>query len=106
MTQENLRAKLYRIIFGTDTPAGKLFDLILIYSILLSVVALMLDSVIHIQERYSKVLVAVEWFFTLAFTAEYVVRLYCSPNRLRYATSFFGVIEQNSRIKCSENVTE
>lgn len=93
MAEESLRAKLYRIIFGTDTPAGKLFDLILIYSILLSVVALMLDSVIHIQERYSKVLVAVEWFFTLAFTAEYVVRLYCSPNRLRYATSFFGVID-------------
>ncbi len=93
IANEDLRTKLYRIIFGTDTPAGKLFDLVLIYSILISVAALMLDSVLHIQERYSKALVGVEWFFTIAFTLEYFTRLYCSPNRLRYATSFFGIID-------------
>lgn len=92
-TKETLREKLYRIIFGTDTPAGKLFDVALIYTILISVFALMLDSATDIRNQYGGILIGVEWLFTIAFTLEYCVRLYCSPNRLRYALSFFGIID-------------
>ena len=88
-----LKNRLYTIIFGTDTPAGKLFDLILIYTILLSVMAVMLDSVTWLAEGYGWHLSVVEWLFTLIFTVEYGVRIYCSPNRWRYIFSFYGIVD-------------
>lgn len=91
--KETLREQLYRIIFGTDTPAGKLFDVVLIYAILFSVIAVMLDSIAEVRQRFNGVLLTVEWMFTIAFTLEYLVRLYCSPNRWHYAFSFFGIID-------------
>lgn len=87
------RERLHQIIFGTDTPAGKRFDVILLYTIVASVVALMLDSIASFQERYGTVLYAIEWMFTLLFTIEYIVRLYCSPRPLAYAKSFYGVVD-------------
>lgn len=93
MNQQRLREKLYEVIFGTDTPAGKLFDLILIYTILFSVAALMLDSVQLDEPLMYISLQYLEWFFTIVFTAEYVVRIYCSPNRRKYITSYFGIID-------------
>lgn len=88
-----LREKTYHIIFGTDTPAGKGFDLVLILAILVSVIAVILESIEHIREAYGPMLHAVEWFFTILFTIEYVVRLYCSPNPKAYATSFYGIVD-------------
>lgn len=93
MQNETTKSKLHRIIFGTDTPAGKLFDVVLTYAIVLSVVALMLDSVVEIHAGFRSILIGIEWFFTIVFTIEYLVRIYCSPNRWRYVTSFFGVID-------------
>jgi voltage-gated potassium channel len=93
MMKENLRQRLHRIIFGTDTPAGKLFDVVLIYTIIVSVAAVMLDSIAEVRERFDSLLTVIEWFFTLVFTIEYGVRLYCSPNRWRYVFSFFGIID-------------
>lgn len=90
---ESLKQTLHRIIFGTDTPAGKNFDVVLIWLILLSVLALMLDSVKEISDKYRDLLIAVEWVFTIIFTLEYVTRLYCSPKPLQYARSFYGVID-------------
>jgi voltage-gated potassium channel len=88
-----LRQQLYTIIFGTDTPAGKLFDLILIYAIVISVVFLMMDSVVAVNDRWGYIINYIEWFFTIAFTLEYGVRIYSSPARWRYIRSFFGVID-------------
>ena len=87
------RQKLYDVIFGTETPAGKLFDLVLIYAIVFSVVALMLDTVVALNERWGLVLRYVEWTFTFFFTVEYLARLYCSPSRILYVRSFYGVID-------------
>ena len=87
------RQKLYEIIFGTETFAGILFDICLIYAIVISVVALMLDSMFAIDHRWSALFTHVEWFFTVLFTLEYAVRIYCSPNRLQYMRSFFGVVD-------------
>ena len=90
---DSLRRKIHEIIFEADTPMGKTFDVLLIVSILLSVVIVMLDSVASIELRYGNLFYWLEWFFTLLFTAEYILRL-CSVGRpIKYATSFFGVVD-------------
>jgi voltage-gated potassium channel len=88
-----LRARLYTIIFESDTRAGRLFDLTLIVVILLSVTAVVADSVGTISSRHGDLLDRVEWSFTALFTMEYLARLYCVRRPLRYATSFFGIID-------------
>ena len=87
------RGKLHEVIFEADTPAGRLFDVLLIWAIMLSVVAVMLDSVAHIRAQYGQFLMAVEWFFTILFTVEYIMRLSCIGRPTRYATSFFGLVD-------------
>jgi voltage-gated potassium channel len=87
------REVLFEIIFEADTPAGKWFDLILIMSILLSVATVMLDSVNSINASYGRLLHAVEWFFTILFTVEYILRLLCVGRPIRYAVSFFGIVD-------------
>ena len=87
------RNRLHEIIFEADTPAGKLFDIVLIVSILLSVIAVMLDSVEVVYQRYGQILYAVEWFFTILFTIEYILRLVSVQRPILYATSFFGWID-------------
>jgi len=87
------RARLHEIIFEADTRAGRLFDLALIWSILISVAAVMLDSVRVVRAEYGLLLTGVEWFFTILFTIEYVLRLSCIGRPWRYATSFFGVVD-------------
>lgn len=87
------RDYLYRIIFESDTAGGRLFDVVLIVTILASVVVVMLDSVASVHSRAGSALYLLEWIFTLLFTIEYIARLYCSPNPYRYATSFFGIVD-------------
>ncbi len=72
---------------------GKAFDVLLILVILLSVIAVMLDSVSTIRKVYGDFLYSVEWFFTLLFTVEYILRLLCVGRPIRYATSFFGIVD-------------
>ncbi len=87
------RLKWYTVIFEADTKAGQRFDVLLIWAILLSLVVIMLDSVKELHTEYESAFDLVEWGFTLLFTAEYLARLACSPNPLRYAKSFLGVID-------------
>jgi len=88
-----LRHRTYEIIFGHDTRAGRLFDVLLIIAILVSVLAIMLESVASIRTEYGSVLQGVEWFFTVLFTVEYVTRLWCVGRPLTYAKSSLGVID-------------
>lgn len=88
-----LRLKIYTIIFEADTKAGLLFDRWLIVAILASVGVVILDSVAAIHLRFGQPLKILEWIFTLLFTAEYALRLYSSKHPLRYATSFYGVVD-------------
>lgn len=88
-----LRARLHEIIFEADTPGGKLFDVLLILSIVISVVLVMLDSVGAIRHSYGRILFIGEWLFTVLFTIEYLLRLYSVGRPLSYATSFFGVVD-------------
>ena len=87
------RNRLHEIIFEADTPAGKFFDILLIFSILISVLVVMLNSVRSIGEVHGPLLYKLEWFFTILFTIEYLLRLLCIGHPLRYATSFFGIID-------------
>ncbi|MEQ9618608.1 MAG: ion transporter [Deltaproteobacteria bacterium] len=90
---EGWRERVHEIIFEADTPLGKLFDVVLIVSIIASVIAVMLDSVGSISARYGNVLYSLEWFFTILFTIEYVLRLVTVRRPLKYATSFFGIVD-------------
>ncbi|MGL6110061.1 MAG: ion transporter [Rubrivivax sp.] len=87
------RLRLYTIIFEADTRAGRAFDLILIGFILASVAVVVLDSVASVHQQHGGWLKVLEWFFTLAFTVEYIARLVCVRHPLRYARSFFGIID-------------
>ena len=90
------RLRWYTVIFEADTVAGRRFDLWLIALIVLSVLVVMADSIQSLHSRFSGVFSILEWCFTLFFTLEYMARLVCSPQPLRYATSFFGVVDMVS----------
>ncbi|OEU52645.1 MAG: ion transporter [Desulfuromonadales bacterium C00003096] len=84
---------MHEVIFEADTPAGKFFDILLIVSILASVAAVMLDSIGAVRLQYGKLLFMIEWFFTLLFTIEYILRLLCVGRPRKYAVSFYGVVD-------------
>jgi voltage-gated potassium channel len=96
------RAKLHETTFEADTPAGKAFDVALLVLILASVLAVMLESVAPIRHQYGAALRAFEWLVTGLFTLEYVVRLYSVGRPLRYALSFFGVVDLLAILPTSE----
>lgn len=89
----SVRHKLHEVIFEADTPAGKAFDIILILSIILSVIAVMLDSIKPVQQLYGYRLYIIEWVFTILFTLEYILRLACVRSPKGYALSFYGIID-------------
>lgn len=91
--RQGLRVTLREIIFEADTPAGKAFDVVLILSILASVLAVMLDSVDSIRARHGLLLFVTEWVFTIAFTVEYIIRLWTVQKPRKYATSFYGIVD-------------
>ena len=90
---QTLSQRAYRIIFESDTPAGKLFDVVLLVVILLSVAAVMAESVASIRAVWGDVLKTAEWIFTILFTLEYFARLWCVPSPGKYAASFFGIVD-------------
>ena len=91
--RSDLRERLHIVIFGTETPAGRAFDIALLAVIVLSVLVVMLDSVAAFRAQWRLQFIALEWIFTGLFTIEYVLRIYCARRRLRYALSFFGIVD-------------
>lgn len=91
--QTGWRLRLYTVIFESDTPAGRLFDIGLIVLILASVLAVVLDSLPGLPAGQRELLYRIEWLFTALFTLEYVARLACVRQPLRYALSFYGIID-------------
>ena len=88
-----LRRRMYTIIFEADTTAGRRFDIALVIIILLSIAVVLADSVPSVGKRHGATMSVLEWGFTLLFSAEYIARLACVRHPLRYATSFFGIID-------------
>lgn len=87
------RGRLHQVIYEADTTAGKAFDVALIAAILLSILAVMLESVASIRATYGPSLVLVEWVFTVLFSVEYALRLLCVRRPLSYARSFYGLVD-------------
>lgn len=83
----------YRIIFESDTPAGRRFDIILLFAILGSLLVIMLETVPKLSERYSSIFMVLEWFFTILFSIEYIIRLRIVKRPWSYVSSFYGVID-------------
>jgi len=87
------RFKIYEVIFGYDTPAGKLFDICLIIAIIMSVLVVMLESVSSYNEAYGTLFTRLEWIFTVLFTLEYIARIISIGKPIKYIFSFYGVVD-------------
>jgi voltage-gated potassium channel len=87
------RVRLHEVIFESDTRGGRAFDIALLVAILVSVLAVMLESVAAIRRQWATALEVVEWTITVAFTIEYVLRLVAVDRPWRYATSFLGLVD-------------
>lgn len=88
-----LRQQLNRIVFGTDTRAGRNFDIILLWIILLSVIVVMLESVPELGANYKAEFYIIEWILTVIFTLEYLIRIWISPKPIKYIFSFWGIVD-------------
>jgi voltage-gated potassium channel len=88
-----IRQRIYRIIFKSDTPQGRAFDVGLLIAIVISVALVMLDSVEQIHLKWGRELWMGEWVITMLFTLEYFLRIWAAPKRLHYVTSFYGIID-------------
>lgn len=89
----SLKQNIKTIIFGTNTKAGKLFDEILILTIILSIITVCFESVSTYNEQYGNILYFAEWVFTILFTIEYLLRIYCVRIPASYIFSFYGIID-------------
>ena len=87
------RRRLHEVIFEADTRAGRIFDLVLLWLIIASVIVVILESVNSLGEEYGEAFYYIEWIFTVLFTLEYILRLMSVRRPLNYAFSFFGVID-------------
>jgi voltage-gated potassium channel len=87
------RQKMNIIIFGTDTLWGKIFDIVILITIILSILAVMLESVKSISAEYGTELKIIEWIFTILFSIEYLLRIIASPKPFKYIFSFLGIID-------------
>lgn len=94
----NWKTKLHEIIYEADTPAGKLFDIVLLFVIIASIVLVMLESVKSINESYHDLLNILEWAITILFSVEYIARIVSVQKPIKYITSFYGVIDLLSTI--------
>lgn len=92
-TFERFRANAHEVIFESQTRAGKSFDIILLVLILSSVIVVMIDSIPYYHEAYGEELLVAEWVFTIIFTFEYILRLLSVYKPIKYATSFFGIVD-------------
>lgn len=88
-----LRYRVHRVIFSSDTPAGRRFDVVLLWLILLSVALVLLESVEEVEAEWGVWLRGAEWVITCLFSVEYLVRIWCSPQPMRYIAGFYGIID-------------
>ena len=93
MNKRTLKEKLHEVIFEADTQAGKRFDIILLIFIVASVLVVMLETIEEIDARFHHLFIVLEWVFTVVFTIEYILRLYAVKRPIKYATSFYGMID-------------
>ena len=91
--KKKFKTKVHEVIFEADTFYGKLFDILLLFSIILSILLVILESVDSINIKYGNALIKIEWAFTILFTAEYIARIYSIKKPKKYIFSFYGIID-------------
>ncbi len=91
--EKSLKKRIHNVIFYTDTAAGKLFDIVLLATILLSIVIVALESVTELKKDHESLFLGLEWFFTILFTMEYLMRIYVTEKPRKYIFSFLGIID-------------
>ena len=87
------RIRLHNIIYESETRAGKIFDIVLLAAITISITVVMLDSIESVNAQYGHILLKIEWGFTILFTIEYILRIISIRMPHKYAFSFFGLID-------------
>ncbi len=87
------KERLHSVIFKSDSPEGRRFDQIITWVIVISVLSVIFETVSEFHKTYWWIFFVLEWVVTVIFTVEYILRLYCAKNPLRYATSFFGIVD-------------
>lgn len=90
---KTLKLKLYEIIFEADTPAGKWFDIVLLWAIIISVLVVFLESISELRNQFGALFYYLEWFFTILFTLEYILRIISVKKASGYIFSFYGIID-------------
>ena len=95
---KNWKEKVHEVIYEADTPAGKLFDVILLLVILLSILLVMLESIESIGTKYAYILNVAEWVITILFSIEYIARIISVEKPKTYVFSFYGIIDLLSTI--------
>ena len=93
LSLRHLRLVIHEVIFGVETRWGRGFDVVLLWAIVISLVAIMLESVSFIRSEYGTILSIAEWAFTIFFTIEYILRIWVSPSAKKYAFSFLGIVD-------------
>lgn len=88
-----LKQRLWEIVFEAETPGGRFFDVALLWLIVVSVIVVMLETVPAFEESYQALFLSLEWCFTILFTAEYLLRIWLVRKPLRYAFSFYGIVD-------------
>ena len=91
--KKHWKERIHEIIFEADTFLGKLFDVILLVAIVLSVLVVMLESVREINQNYGELLHTLEWVFTILFTIEYITRIIVIKKHWKYIFSFYGMVD-------------
>lgn len=97
-TTRDWRARIHEIIYEADTPAGKLFDIVLLVIILVSITLVMLESIPSLGTKYASLFINLEWCITIFFTIEYILRIVCIKKPWKYVLSFYGIIDLLSTI--------
>jgi len=90
---KSLKQRLHEIVYEADSAAGKAFDIVLLAAILISVLVVMLESVVSIEQKYGSLLHTIEWVLTILFTIEYFIRIWVLKRPSGYIFSFFGIVD-------------
>ncbi len=96
--KNNWRKTLHDIIYKSNTPAGKLFDIILFVIIIVSILLVMLESVSSVDKKFHYILDIFEWIITILFSIEYIARIITAKKPFKYITSFYGIVDLLSTI--------
>ena len=92
-SKDQIKKRIYEVVFEAETREGRIFDLVLLVAILISVFLVIIETVPAIRNEYGREIILLEWFFSVIFLIEYILRIYSIQNKWRYIFSFYGIID-------------